>query len=327
MRTFIIISLLILSFSFPSFAQSVTYDPKVLFDEFWTFVDKNYIYFNAKKIDWDAVYQKYSHQINTQIIEDELFTIMDAAVVELKDAHSLLVKPKKVGTQFDFKSGYNIHFDPNLIKSNYVKDSLGQEGNLYWALLDDDIGYIFLPKFNDFLAFEKVLRVLKKLKVKKLIIDVRNNGGGNSNPVPGLLGTFLQQKTLLGSYVEKIGTAHDDIVKPIPMYAHPRADFHFDIPTVVLINRGCYSATTYFAAMIKELPNVTLVGQITGGGAGGHLGYQLSNGWQIRVSVSDFLDKHGVSVELGVSPDIKIENTQEDIQNGIDRMLEKAMDF
>ncbi len=327
MRSFILITLLIHSYLFPSFAQSTTNDPKVLFDEFWTFVDKNYIYFDAKKIDWDAVYQKYRPQINVQSTEDELFAIMDAAVVELQDAHSLLVKPKKVGTQYDFRSGYNINFDPNHIKSKYVKDSLGQEGNLYWALMDGHVGYIYLPKFNDFLAFEKVLRVMKNLNVKKLIIDVRNNGGGNSNPVPGLLGTLVRQKTLLGSYVEKIGPAHDDIVKPIPMYAHPRADFHFDIPTAVLINRGCYSATTYFAAMIKELPNVTLVGQGTGGGAGGHLGYQLSNGWQIRVSVSDFLDKHGVSVELGVSPDLEIENTKEDIQNGIDRMLEKAMDF
>ncbi|HLO54247.1 MAG TPA: S41 family peptidase [Saprospiraceae bacterium] len=327
MRPFIIITLFVLSFISPSFAQSTTGNAKVLFDEFWTFVDKNYIYFDAKKVDWDAVYQKYSPGINAQTTEDELFAIMDAAVVELKDAHSLLVKPKKVGTQYDFRSGYDIHFDPNLIKSKYIKDSLGQEGNLYWAMLDGNIGYIYLPKFNDFQAFEKVLRLMKIAKVNKLIIDVRNNGGGDSNPVPRLLGTIVQQKTLLGSYVEKIGPGHDDIVKPIPMYAHPRPDFHFDIPIAVLINRGCYSATTYFAAMIKSLPNVTLVGQITGGGAGGHLGYQLSNGWQIRVSVSDFLDKNGQSTEVGVRPDVSITNTLDDIKNGRDIMLEKAIAY
>lgn len=326
MRPIIIITLFVLSI-FPSFAQSTTGNAKVLFDEFWTFVDKNYIYFDAKKVDWDAVYQKYSPSINAQTTEDELFAIMDAAVVELKDAHSLLVKPKKVGTQYDFRSGYDIHFDPNLIKSKYIKDSLGQEGNLYWAMLDGNIGYIYLPKFNDFQAFEKVLRLMKITKVNKLIIDVRNNGGGDSNPVPRLLGTIVQQKTLLGSYVEKIGPAHGDIVKPIPMYAHPRTDFHFDIPIAVLINRGCYSATTYFAAMIKSLPNVTLVGQVTGGGAGGHLGYQLSNGWQIRVSVSDFLDKNRQSTEVGVRPDVSITNTLDDIKNGRDIMLEKAMAY
>jgi hypothetical protein len=327
MRTFIIATLFILSSSLLSFAQSPTNEPKVLFDEFWTFVDKNYIYFGPKKVDWNVVYKKYSSQIKEQTTDDELFAIMDAAVVELKDAHSLLVKPKKVGSQYDFKNGYDIHFDPNLIKKRYVKDSLGQSGNLYWAILDGNIGYIFLPKFNDFNAFEQVLRAFKAAKVTKLIIDVRNNGGGNSNPVPGLIGTLVQEKTLLGSYVEKIGPAHNDMVKPIPMYAHPRADFHFDIPVVVLINRGCYSATTYFAAMTKGLPNVTLIGQVTGGGAGGHLGYQLSNGWQIRVSVSDFLDKGGISTEIGVSPDVEIINSIDDIKAGRDIMLEKAMQY
>jgi len=326
MKVLIIISFLVLSI-FSSFTQSTTWNARELFDEFWTFVDKNYIYFDAKKVDWDAVYQKYNSNINAQTTEDDLFAIMDAAVVELKDAHSLLVKPKKVGTQYDFRSGYDIHFDPNLIKNKYIKDSLGQEGNLFWAMLDDNIGYIFLPKFNDFEAFEKILRWMKIAKVKKLIIDVRNNGGGDSNPVPRLLGTMVQQKSLLGSYVEKNGPAHDDIVKPIPMYAHPRPDFHFDIPIVVLINRGCYSATTYFAAMIKGLPNVTLVGQVTGGGAGGHLGYQLSNGWQVRVSVSDFFDKNGQSAEVGVSLDVSITNTLDDIKNGRDIMLEKSMAY
>lgn len=326
MRSIILSSILVVICTFQNFAQNSLLDAKALFDEFWTFVDKNYIYFDAKKIDWDVVYQKYSPQLNAQTTEDELFAIMDSAVVELKDAHSLLVKPKKVGTQYNFKHGYDIHFEPTLIKNRYIKDSLGQAGNLYWAMLDNNIGYIFLPKFNDFQAFEQVLRTMKAAKVKKIIIDVRNNGGGNSNPVPALLGTLVQQKTLLGSYVEKIGPNHHDILKPIPMYAQPRDDFHFDIPITVLINRGCYSATTYFAAMIKSLPNVTLIGQVTGGGAGGHLGYQLSNGWQIRVSVSDFLDKNGHSAEIGVRPDIEVINTEEDIVNGRDMMLEKAME-
>ena len=79
--------------------------------------------------------------------------------------------------------------------------------------------------------------------------------------------------------------------------------------------------------MIKSLPNVTLVGQVTGGGAGGHLGYQLSNGWQIRVSVSDFLDKNGQSTEVGVRPDVSITNTLDDIKNGRDIMLEKAIAY
>ncbi len=309
------------------FGQDIMTNPIKLFDEFWEYVDHNYIYFQAKNINREAIYQKYSHQISTQTTDDELFALMDAVVLELKDAHSILVKPKKVGTQYDYKKGYQIHFGERIVKSKYVKDSLGASGQLYWALLEQNIGYVYLPKFSAYESFDSVFMTMKAHGVKKLIIDIRGNGGGNSNPVPNLLRVLVNKKTLLGSYIEKTGPGQQDITKPIGIYAFPDPNFSFDIPLVVLINRACYSATTYFAAMIKGLPNVTLMGQETGGGAGGHLGYQLSNGWQIRVSVSDFLDKNGQSAELGVLPDIEIVNTKEDIQNGKDRMLEMAMKF
>ena len=326
MRTIFILIIVVIAGN-PLFSQDVMADPVTLFNEFREFVDHNYIYFQAKKINKDEMFEKYSRRVSKQTTEDELFAIMDSVVLELKDAHCLMVKPKRVGTQYDYKKGYQIHFDEKLIKSSYVKDSIGTSGNLYWAMLDQNIGYVYLSKFNAFEAFDGVFIAMKARGVKKLIIDVRNNGGGNSNPVPNLLGVLVDKKTLLGSYIEKTGPEVGDITKPIGVYATPDADFRFDIPVVVLINRTSYSATSYFAAMIKGFPGVTLMGQVTGGGAGGHLGYQLSNGWQIRVSVSDFLDKGGISAELGVVPDVVIENTKEDIQNGRDKMLEKAMEF
>ena len=47
----------------------------------------------------------------------------------------------------------------------------------------------------------------------------------------------------------------------------------------------------------------------------------------MAVSVSDYIDAHGASIELGVSPDIEIENSKGDIDRGQDRMLEKALDM
>ena len=79
------------------------------------------------------------------------------------------------------------------------------------------------------------------------------------------------------------------------------------------------------AAMCKDLPNFTVVGQVTGGGGGGNAGYELSNEWIINVSVSDFVDKDNRSIELGVEPNIKIENTKEDLEIGKDVMLEGAL--
>ena len=77
--------------------------------------------------------------------------------------------------------------------------------------------------------------------------------------------------------------------------------------------------------MAKAVSNVTVVGQITGGGGGGTAGYELSNGWLVSVSVSEFVDTDGKSIESGVEPDVFIENTKEDIEEGRDRMLEAAL--
>lgn len=298
-----------------------------VFDEFWTWVDENYIYFKEKEVDWDAIKIQYSELINDDITEDELFNLMGDALRTLRDAHNRLERVEGRTPIFNFKDGYNIHFDVDIVKSNYVVDSLGASGFLYWAMLENNVGYVHLSDFNRYSAFLSVFKEMKNKNVSKLVIDMRNNGGGDSNDVPALLGALVTQRTELGAYVEKSGPMHDDKTNPIFVYADPMNDFHFDIPIVVLVNRACYSATSYFAAMIKDLENVTLMGQVTGGGGGGNLGYQLSNGWLLAVSVSDFVDKQGISIEPGVSPDIEVENTLEEIENGQDKMLEMAISF
>jgi hypothetical protein len=308
-----------------SFGQNKS-NSSELYDEFWHWVDKNYIYFDAKKVDWDAVYHKYAPNISDTTSETALFEAMDQSILALKDAHSVIAKPGKTGSFFDYKAGYEIHDDFKMIKKNYIKDSLSGSKIMFSGLLSENIGYIRLANFKVSPEFMGALKDLKTRKVAKIIIDVRSNGGGNSDPVPSLLSQFVSERLPIGAYLEKTGPKHNDVTKPIWIYTEPTSKSDWTIPIVVLINRASYSATSYFAAMVKGLPNMKIVGQTTGGGAGGHLGYQLSNDWLIRVSVSDFIDKEKRSIELGVEPDIYIENSREDIKNGKDKMLETAIE-
>jgi len=161
--------------------------------------------------------------------------------------------------------------------------------------------------------------------IKRLIIDLRDNSGGDSNDVPELLNDFVDERTYLGSYIEKSGPKRTDETDPIDVFAEPDLNFNFDQDVKILINRKCFSATSYMAAMCKNLINFKLVGQITGGGGGGNAGFELSNGWLVAISVSDFIDKEGRSIELGVEPDVFIENNAADLNQNIDRMLEEAL--
>ena len=307
--------------------QAEDQDPFLIYDEFWTFIDENYIFFELKNIDWDKERENALSKITPLTSADELFEICNQSLLALKDRHCRMSSPKRNHTPFNFTEGYEIHFSSEIIEKNYLSSEFQQSGYLKYGVLKDNIGYIHFQQMSRYGKFDEIIRDMKASGVQGLVIDVRNNAGGDSNPIPELLSDFVTEETPLGSYVEKSGPAHNDVTKPLPISTKPNPSFHFDLPVSMITNRKGYSATSYFTAMAKQVPSIKVVGQITGGGAGGNYGYQLSNGWVVAVSVSDFIEEGGGSIELGVEPDVFVENTLDDIQSGRDRMLEKAIEM
>lgn len=297
-----------------------------LYHEFWTYVDENYIFFEHKQVNWSTVYDDFGASLNESSDEEALFQAMNNSLLALKDNHNRLVTPFAEGTPFSINSGYDVNFSWEIIHDNYLQGAIRKSNGITYAIVDDII-YCYLQDVRQDGKLRQLIRSLASVRTKGLIIDVRNNGGGDSDGIPLLLGDFVQERQLLGYYVEKSGPAHDDITAPIAVYANPNAEYNFGAPVVILTNRNTYSAASYLAAMFKGLPQVQVIGQISGGGAGGNLARQLTNEWIISVSVSDFLDKKGITIEGGVVPDITIENTQQDIENGRDRMLERAFEL
>ena len=97
--------------------------------------------------------------------------------------------------------------------------------------------------------------------------------------------------------------------------------------TVVLTNRDVYSTANMFASYMKEVPNATVIGGVTGGGGGDPCSYYLPNGWTITISGHKMvLDVNKVHIEAGVKPDIEVNITEEDITNKKDTILEKAIE-
>ncbi len=305
--------------------MNMDHSPTEIFEEFWTYVDQKYIFFDQKGVDWDEVYNTYRRQVTEDMSEDELYNLCHRALLELKDGHNRIQTPEKYIRGYDFKEGYDIHFSIDLLQTKYAKGTFEKSGNLYYTIIDD-IGYIYIAEMSQYGKFNSIVRSMKEEGVKGLIVDVRNNSGGDSNSVPRILSDFVTETTTLGYYIEKSGPDHDDVTEPLVIKAEPSSDFNFGLPVVVLINRASYSATSYLASMFSHVPGVTLVGQKTGGGAGGNLGYQLSNQWIVAVSVNDYVDASYVSIEPGVDPDIAIENTAERLEAGYDDMLEKSIE-
>lgn len=297
-----------------------------VYNEFWNFANQNYIFFDQKEIRWDSVYTKSMSIIQQEPTEEGLYMAIEHSIKALKDRHSRAETTMGNIYGWDYTTGYDIHFDKEVIDESYLNGDVQSIGNVDYGVIQEDILYVRINKFMNYRKFVDVIKAeMSKVNLKSIIIDIRHNLGGDSNDLPRLLGNFTNSKILLGYYVEKTGPGHEDLTDPLPAYTHASIDV-INLPIKLLINRKSYSASSYCAAMIKELPNAELIGQITGGGAGGNLSYQLSNGWIVAVSVSDFYDPQYQSIEEGVTPDIHVNNTQEELSKGVDNMLNTAID-
>ncbi len=95
-------------------------------------------------------------------------------------------------------------------------------------------------------------------------------------------------------------------------------------PIVVLINRNSYSATNFFAAFMSTLPNVTLIGDQSGGGGGVPVSFELPNGWMFRLSATRTYLPDSTNIETGIAPDIFQSTGPEDELKGVDAIIERA---
>lgn len=118
---------------------------------------------------------------------------------------------------------------------------------------------------------------------------------------------------------------HNDFSDPEPVYQEPSNSIRWQKKAVVLTNRRSYSATNDFVNTMRQFPNVTTMGDTTGGGSGLPFSSEIPNGWSIRFSASPMFDPDMNQLEFGIEPDVKVDMTSEDMQRGKDTIIETAI--
>ena len=87
--------LIILAFSLnaceKALISTTANSPKSVFDTLWKFVDESYIYFELKKVDWTAIYEKYEPQIQDNMTDEALYEVCLNMINELRDGHLSLI--------------------------------------------------------------------------------------------------------------------------------------------------------------------------------------------------------------------------------------------
>lgn len=204
-----------------------------------------------------------------------------------------------------------------------------------YKLLKGNVAYVALNSFGTDSARRGFIKMFPQiLKTKALIIDVRNNGGGNTEW--GITRYLISKKTqpLHGWYTRDYKPAFrawnvtQDVHGGIDASLSPVEGEHYLNPVVVLISARTYSAAEDFAAAFKSLNRGTLIGQSTGGSTGQPLIINLPGNGTARICTKrDRLGNGGEFVGKGIQPDVPIEMKVEDYRKGIDTELQAALNF
>ncbi len=280
-------------------------DVKGNFEQLWKIMDEHYCFFEQKGVDWDEMRVKYGSQINARTGTKGLFRIMAAMLDELEDGHVNLSAPFETSYYRNWWSDYPQNYNERLVQENYLHFNYMSLGAVYYYTLPQNVGYIRIPSFESGLGDGNIDNILATFaSASALIVDIRDNGGGNMNVADNYISHFIGETVTAGFISHKTGPGHSDFSAPRRMTVEPVAKPHliWGKPVVVITNRSTFSAANYFAAVMKSLPHVTVVGATTGGGAGVPFSSELSCGWGVRFSACPVLDPAGNLTEFGVEP-------------------------
>lgn len=302
--------------------------PEANFESLWKIIDEQYCFLDYKKqeygLDWNQVHDAYAKRITPSMGWEALFEVLSEMVAELRDGHVNLTSSLASSQYRQWFDSYPRNFSDS-IQSIYLKKDYNQSSGLTYQILENNIGYIYCSSFSNGIGDGNLDQTLNRLAIcDGLIIDVRNNGGGNLTTAQKLAARFTNQKTLVGYMTHKTGKGHSDFSNPYPVYIEPSNGIRWQKRAVVLTNRRSFSATNDFVNSMKQFPLITIVGDKTGGGSGLPFTSEIPCGWSIRFSASPMLDPQMNQIEFGINPDVKVDMTSEDMQKGKDTMIEYA---
>ena len=257
-------------------------------------------------------------------VEFQLFEVLAEMLAELQDGHVNLYAPADIGRNWSWYEDFPYNFSQEL-QDQYLGTDYKISAGIQYRILDDNIGYATVSSFQHELGEGNLDEIFHYLRsTNGLILDVRNNGGGYLSSADQLAQRFTNERRLVGYMTHKTGKGHNDFSKPEAQYLDASDGVRWQKPVVILTNRRCYSATNTFIRNMRCCPNVTVIGDQTGGGSGMPFSSELPNGWGVRFSACPMFDTKMNHIEFGIQPDIEVSLNEGDRVQGKDTLIEAA---
>ena len=185
--------------------------------------------------------------------------------------------------------------------------------------LSGDVGILTVNRFdqNTVGLVRKTVSDLKSRGMKKVVVDMRGNGGGYLDAAPGVAGLWLEDKLVVSVKAntggeQRLDSEGDALLK--------------GMKTAVIVNAGSASATEIVTGALRHYKVATVVGEKTFGKGTVQELIPLENGALLKVTIKRWYTPDGGNVDKdGIKPDVEAGLTQADLDAGKDPQLDAAL--
>ena len=248
--------------------------------------------------------------------------------------YNLLRGPKNRPVRLTFRDARGRQFTRVLPRSGYRKPPPTVPVRL--RFLPGNVAYLQVNEFETDAGLQRFAAAFDSIKTTSaLIIDLRQNGGGNSGNGWNILGYLTDHAFRMGTYQSRlysaVGRARGEGVRYEDLYKDATWDPAggnklYTKPVAVLISGETFSAAEDFCSAYVGLRRGALVGEATGGSTGQPLAFSLPGGIMARVCTKRDAYPDGTEWNgIGILPTVPVRPTVAALQAGRDPVLEAAL--
>lgn len=201
-------------------------------------------------------------------------------------------------------------------------------GPITYGYLDNKLGYVYTDNFrNPSTVYDRIEQIVEEFQsLEGIVIDIRNNGGGEAKEAYKIASHFADQERLFAYSRSKSGPGRSALSEFFALHISPSGKKQFTRPMAVLTNRMTGSAAEFMTVMIRSFPYSIHVGDTTGGGISGQITRELPNGWTYTLSPGVIYPPDQTPIEgTGIAPHVTVTISSSDSMAGNDTILEEAM--
>lgn len=310
-----------------SVAPVDTSDRIALFERVHADVEKYFSFFDRARVDWTAIRGAYRDSVAGATSRTGAEQYIGRMVGRLNDYHADFSTPTaRYGAP---PIPYPRHYNRTVVDGRYLIDArLTRSGRLRFGRVGPEVGYVQIASFDGANWGTDIDEVLSAFgNVRGLIIDIRDNGGGDEGIARVIASRFYQSTRIYRTTTfRRASSSRSSFQSPITVSLDPAGSVQFTKPVVLITNRFNGSAAEDFVCMMRVLPQVATLGDTTIGNGSNPRSIDYGNGYALRVPQSQQATPDGLVYQyVGLPPRIAVRWNVADSAGGRDPYLDAAL--